>query len=388
MNKKHLKLLFSLLSFLFVFKGYSQLGIPLISQQNKCKAFKEIQLEEKIRINEAFYDGVKDNDFSGAVNELQSLLNDTEEPLTTVGKLYTINKIIDIYLGDIEMDDSCIYNLTKTEYGFIFIEDEDDYTKAELDKYTNRIAMATKGYEIINNYFEKALEIADDESKEYFKKKRLYYIVQSELIHEQYVFNFTDDYEKRNYWEFENLSQIIDKGSSKGVDMQVFKQANSDYNATKFDPYTNFMGLNFGFSSFYGKDLSIGGEVSVDQVEFANPFKMFDPVSFAFPVRVSALGIGYHKNMTTGDNDFSFFASRITNFGFINLTPSQFGFKWGPSFTDDKKYWYYRPEIGFTYAIFTVSYGYNLMFNKDVRGLTDKSVINFKISYPLIQLSR
>lgn len=388
MNNKNLKLLFSLISFLVALNGYSQLGVPLISQRNKCKAFKELQLEEKIRINDAFYDGVKDNEFSGAVYELQSLLNDTDKPLTTVGKLYTINKIIDIYLSDIEMDDSCIYNLSKAEYGFIFIEDEEDYTKVELDKYAKRISMAAKGYEIINNYFEEAIEIADDESKEYFKKKRLYYIVQSELINEQFTFNFTDEYKKGNYWEFENLSQIIQNGSSQGIDMQAFVQANEDYNSTKFDPYTDYMGLNFGFSSFYGKDLSIGGEVSVDQVQFANPFKMTDVVSSAFAFRASALGVGYHKNMTTKDNDFSFFASRITNFGFLSLTPAQFGIKWGPSFTSDKKYWYYRPEIGFTYAIFTVTYGYNLMFNKSVRNLADKSVINFKISYPLIKLAR
>ena len=141
MKNNNLKLLFNLLSFLVTFHGYSQLGIPLISQRNKCKAFKEIQLEEKIRINDAFYEGVKYNDFSGAVIELQSLLNDTDEPLTTVGKLYTINEIIDIYLGDIEMDDSCIYNLSKGEYGFIFIEDDEDYTQAEIDEYDKRIYM-------------------------------------------------------------------------------------------------------------------------------------------------------------------------------------------------------------------------------------------------------
>ncbi len=385
---KNSKLLFTFISLLIIFHGNSQLGIPLITQRNKCKAFKEIQLEEKIRIKEAFFDGIKDNDFTGAVNELQSLLNDTDESLTTVGKLYTINKIIDIYLGDIQMDDSCIYNLSKAEYGFIFIEDDEDYTKPEIDEYAKRISMAAKGYEIINDYFEKAIEIADNESKEFFIKKRLYYIVESELIHEQYAFNFTDDYKSSNYWEFENLSQIIDKGSLKGIDMQVFKQASSDYNGTKFDPHSEYMGLNFGFSSFYGKDLSIGGEVSVDQVQFANPFKITDVVSSAPGFRASALGVGYHKNMRTDDNDFSFFASRITNFGFINLSPAQFGIKWGPSFLDEKKYWYYRPEIGFTYAIFTFSYGYNLMFDKSVRDFTDKSVINFKISYPLIKLTR
>ena len=213
-------------------------------------------------------------------------------------------------------------------------------------------------------------------------------MVQSELINEQFTFNFTDEYKEGNYWEFENLSQIIQNGSSQGIDMQAFVQANEDYNSTKFDPYTDYMGLNFGFSSFYGKDLSIGGEVSVDQVQFANPFKINDLVTSAFAFRVSALGVGYHKNMTTNDNDFSFFATRITNLGFISFTPAQFGFKWGPTFTNDKAYWYYRPEIGFTYAMFTVSYGYNLMFDKSVRDFTDKSVINFKISYPLIQLSR
>ncbi len=387
MKNQHLKLLFTLIIFSFALNGYSQLEIPLISQRNKCKAFDEIQYEEKNQIDDAIIDGFIENEYSGSIEALKAILDESKKPLSSKGKLYALDKIIDTYVCDIEMDDSCIYNLSKVDYGFIFVEDE-EYTKAERETYSIRISKAAQGYEVINNYFEEAIGIADIESTEYFKKKRLYYTVQSSLLDEQYTFNFLDEYKNGNYWELENLNEIIGKGESKGLDMQAFKQVNEDYKATDYEPYPEFMGLNIGLSSFYGRDLWLGAEISSDFVQFANPFKLFDPVSSNSAFRISSLAIGYHKNIQTNDNDISLNSLRLTSVLFFNLTPAQFGFKWGPSFANDKTYWYYRPEIGFTYGIFTVSYGYNLMFNKNVRELTDKSVINFKISYPIIKLSR
>jgi hypothetical protein len=122
MKNKNLSLLFSLISFLVALDGYSQLGIPLISQRNKCKAFKDIQSEESIRIEDALNKGGWKNSYVGSSESLKEILNDTENPLSTAGKLYVIDKIIDVYVCEIQEDDSCIYNLARADFGELYYD--------------------------------------------------------------------------------------------------------------------------------------------------------------------------------------------------------------------------------------------------------------------------
>jgi len=49
---------------------------------------------------------------------------------------------------------------------------------------------------------------------------------------------------------------------------------------------------------------------------------------------------------------------------------------------------FYRPEIGFHYGIFDISYSYNLTFNKEIRPLTEKHLLSVGLSYPLIRIGK
>ena len=53
-----------------------------------------------------------------------------------------------------------------------------------------------------------------------------------------------------------------------------------------------------------------------------------------------------------------------------------------------KKGFFYRPEIGFHYGIFDVSYSYNLTFNKEIRPFTEKHLLSVGISYPLFRIGK
>lgn len=363
----------------------AQISIPLLNNKMTCLPCEEVSAREKALIGLTYLEPLMENyDHQESIDALDSLLNNSSEPLSNMGKLYCINTIIDAYIEELHINDTCVFNPAQIYFG-----DYDllygDNSMYSMEDFELRLKMTQEGFNMVNDWFEKAISIADAASKDYFQKKRLYYLTQSEILDELYEYNFMDEYKNYQNWSVYSLNQLIEKGNKKGVDMHSFEIANNDFRATNYCPYPNFTGLNIGFSSFYGKDLWLGGELGMDVVQFANPFKISDKVSTAYQYRVSTLGVGFHRNISTSDNDFSFVATRLSNIYFFNFTPAQFGFKWGPSFSD-KAYWYYRPEIGFSYAIFTLSYGYNLMFNKDVRGLTDKSVINFKISYPLIKL--
>jgi hypothetical protein len=385
MRSSNIKILLTLIATSFVFSSQGQFGIALKNSSIKCKAFKDISSEEKYKIETAYNEGFNDTTYKMNVEPLINLYKQNQSTLSNIGQLYLIDKIIDTYIMDIIIDDSCIYNLNQTVFGQLNLGFE-TFTKIELEVHSIRLAMAQRGFEVLNYYFNTAINLADEETKNYFRKKRLNYIAHTPLLDELYEKNFLKDFQDGESWKLNNLSETIQNGIDKDINMSAFKQAKEDYAATNFNPKTDYVGLNLGFSSFYSRDLSLGGEVSADWVQFANPFKFYDSFSSDFALRFSILGAGYHQNITTKDNDFSFYALRLTNTIFFNV--AQFGVKWGPSFPSDKAYWYMRPEFGFSYAIFSFTYGYNFMFDESVRDLTDRSVINFKISYPLIRLSR
>ena len=49
--------------------------------------------------------------------------------------------------------------------------------------------------------------------------------------------------------------------------------------------------------------------------------------------------------------------------------------------TLDGKYFFYRPEIGFGYSMFTLSYGYNVFFKKGTPDNISRHMINLGVRY-------
>jgi hypothetical protein len=306
--------------------------------------------------------------------------NAEDEKYSNNERVVCLIKIIENYTTEIIETDDKIYNLAQSEYGY-----EDNFiTNEEKDE---RLIRAKQGANEIVELFDKALALSpNDDITFYLYKKRLDYLVNSELIDELFSVDFEKYTEYEGYFDLENLTEINAKAIDDGMDNTYYNQTLKDYKTTNYYPYYDYMGLNFGFTSNYGKDLWVGGEFSVDAVGNKNPFQIVNPLSSGMNFRTSSLGVSYMKNLNTQTNDFAFYPSKITNLFFLNINLLQFGFQWGDQFTDNSKYWFYRPEIGFSYGIFCLSYGYNFMFNKSVRDLTEKSVVSLKISYPLIKV--
>jgi len=362
--------------------SFSQLRIPLLNNELTCIPCKMISDQENNRI----HDCSKSNgeNYTKAISCLESLIEE-DTSFSANAKIVCLLTMIDIYTIKLVEKGNEVYNIAKDKREYsLFVEDEE---KEEEIWFKKMIESARIGADTINNLFERAIALSPDEKTTLFlKRKRLYFMRNSNLI-ENLIIN---DFSITNYdnfsWEFENLDLFSKEAEARNIDPSIYNTVIKDFEETEYQAIDGNVGLNMGISSMYGKDLWLGGEISLDYFYNANPFEVIHPLNRNYNYRVAAIGASYMKNLSSNStiNDFAFYAMKFTNFAFVNFTPYQFGFQRGSVFPDNKTYWYYRPEIGFSYAIFSISYGYNLMFNKSIRGLAEKNIITFKISYPLV----
>ena len=234
--------------------------------------------------------------------------------------------------------------------------------------------------EIINCY-DRAIEFAEDEgSVSYLKLGRQMYIVHSGLYDE-----IMDQNGLNNNSLNDNIKALKNKPSQK----RILEYLNNDYAATGIIPFSDYNGINTGVIYSFGQDSWIGAELGID---FCNTNKLLQRRNaFGNLVRNrgSLLSFSFQHNLNTGSNDFSFdlIKLRETAWMHLNLNITQFGFHQGLPDVEGVK-WFYRPEIGFSYGPFSVSYAYNLTFNKGTRYLTEKNMFVAKLSYPLVRISR
>ncbi len=362
--------------------GYGQISIPLLQNDLKCIPCKDLNAEEEDKIDlafSAFFEDEQGREESLAT--LHEFANDST--FSKNARIVSLLKLIDLYAIEIVEENDVIYNLAQSELGY----EDDIINEAEAEE---RIIHGKNGAEEICLLYAKAIMLSTTiETTKFLQKRRLDYIINSDLINEIYVNDFNKNFNDDNdYFPFEALSEINNNAIHQGIQHNFYSLAMNDFIETNYYPYNDYMGLSLGFTSIYGKDLWIGGEFSVDAVANKNPFQIINRLSSELNYRTSNMGVSYMKNLRTNTNDLAFFPSRITNLFFLNFNLLQFGFQWGDQFIDNSKYWFYRPEIGISYGIFSLTYGYNAMFNKSVRDLTEKSIVSFKISYPLIKVGR
>jgi hypothetical protein len=102
--------------------------------------------------------------------------------------------------------------------------------------------------------------------------------------------------------------------------------------------------------------------------------------------RLNFINIAYNYNLKNKHNEFmcSFMDYRGE---YLNLKLLNFG-KHDNRIGDTKNKFFYRPQVGFHYGIFDVSYEYNLTFKKEIRPNTEKHLINVGVSYPLLRLGK
>jgi|LauGreDrversion4_2_1035121.scaffolds.fasta_scaffold25998_2 hypothetical protein len=219
-----------------------------------------------------------------------------------------------------------------------------------------------------------ALDI-DSTSKVYFRNVKLAYCAQTGIIQEI------------NNANTEWLDTKTIPKNVKGAEKALAQNFLDTRKQTNYNPFVTYNAISPGVTTAIGKDLWYGFQVGFEpSIEVNNPFQIkHHALYYRTDTRISLLGIKVlYNSLNTDKTDLMFNAANIQNAGFLSVNLLQFG--WHLHNLPENKM-FYRPEIGFHYGIFTLSYAYNHTFNKEMRPLTEKHMINFTISYPLLRVS-
>ena len=92
-----------------------------------------------------------------------------------------------------------------------------------------------------------------------------------------------------------------------------------------------------------------------------------------FGFSVSALILGYARNLESNYSDFNFSLIRVGAPIYIDAT------QFGTMTAFDSNHWYYRPEVGIGYSIFHLSVGYTVFFNKQKSRELSNTILSFRI---------
>jgi len=234
--------------------------------------------------------------------------------------------------------------------------------KYELKKYkatTDTVSFQTKAQEILK-CFDLAIKKTDCINK-------------SEYEHGKYLFLFGLIDEYRNglnpdlILEYKSIKkQLKDKGLHPerfGIGM------NADYHIGR----KQWLGVGFSLFSQYTPKVKYKSMCNGNVWEYAAE-------ESAFGMNLLTFNYAHALNVETGQvNDFSF--SLIDVYAPFRLIPTKFGF-FKDLVTGQSNY-YYRPGIGLSLGFVSVSYSYNIMFDKDKRATSEKGLLNIEINYPI-----
>ena len=105
---------------------------------------------------------------------------------------------------------------------------------------------------------------------------------------------------------------------------------------------------------------------------------------YRLPFQSYLVNFGYNLNLDTKQKDLYVSAFEIKMKYFLLSL-----YRFGQHTSENEKFFkslFYRPEIGFHYGVFDLSYSYNVTFNKNIRPDTEKHLFSVGISYPLIRI--
>jgi hypothetical protein len=248
----------------------------------------------------------------------------------------------------------------------------DFYNYYNIKNVQNEDENIVRGATRILNYLDEAIKCAENnDSKMYIIKQRMDY------IHLSGLFSYLSEIDS-----LKNNSLEEDIKLSAENHREILTTFQNDYIKTNYLPLNSFVGLDFGVGYLQGKQSWIGGEIAFGFNSLENKTKKDGGVNF--------LGLGFYQNLNQTGGDFTFYTTKIDNIFQVkhvkfNLNVLQFGYHTG---SVQGNGWFYRPELGIRYNFFSLNYGYNYTFNNQIRPLTEKHFVSFKLSYPLIRLSK
>ena len=150
-------------------------------------------------------------------------------------------------------------------------------------------------------------------------------------------------------------------------------------NLTSFNPLFYYDAYGVGATASFGKENWYGVEFSFDvQNETVNPFiRYHQGLGYRNDYRISWISTKILVNQNVDKVDFLLGIYDIKNYRGFKINLAQFGLHSSLQYEDKV---FYRPEIGYSYGIFTLSYGYNFTFDQTIRPLTEKHLVNFTIT--------
>jgi hypothetical protein len=386
-------------------KYYTFIGIPFLDKNTKmincdlCKSNNKKVVEYSDSLNSILANIKSDLELERNLLKVEII----EKEITNYKSLDSIYKAgqstdkeilalllvlkVDLLVNEIVEENGNLYNLSRS---------------LDYDRYPNFIGV-TK----INDLIEEIIALnINEKTNTFFRELRMKYMIESSAFDENNVRNTYNNYKTEPNLKivlkyellmnkedttfsmnkiFDPYKSYIKPPTNSMLQSNATKQFFLDEKLTGYVPFNSFSGVGIGGIGSIGKDFWSGFEISLEYVDYTNPFSYSNPISDSPHFRFSLFGISYLYNTTVREKrDFSF---NFFNFRhpYVNLNLLQFGLHKGV--LDDSK-WYYRPEIGFSYGIFKASYSYNFTFNKIARSLTEKSLFTFGISYPLIRIGK
>jgi hypothetical protein len=270
--------------------------------------------------------------------------------------------------------------LLKIEYLAIYIVEKDD-TNYNLYRSEHEHFSNFKGVLEINSIFDEIIGLNISENVNMFcKKSRMIYIVESGAFYEIGGKDVTNPLQWYNY----NTSSSLGLKKLPQDQRDVAKIFLEDEKITKFVPFDSYSAIGFGAIGAIGKSNWTGGEISLDYADLTNPFRK-DYISDRSYMRMNFLSLSILWNLNDLKRRDILYSMLNFRNPFVHAKLFQFGTHIGIS---DKLKWFYRPEIGISYGIFNLSYSYNLTFDKSFRSSTEKNMLTFGISYPLLRIGK
>ena len=361
-----MKNLFTVILCILSFQSIAQslVGIPFLDRNRKvgeclvCNPTDSSVVSYLDEVGKTIDEKLKKFDYSketykDQIAYLDSLILDKNQ--SDAVKVRLIYTKIRLYLIGVIEEGNMVYN----------------FTTSTVDSLTDYSGAAK-----IVSYFDEILALNIDEvSRTYFQNVKLLYYTQSYLL---YQINEGD----MDWLKDEKMLTSLPKAES-----NIAQNFLSTKKTTTYNPYSTYDAYGLGVSTSFGKELWYGAEFSYDpNMETINPFRMYHPLlGYRKDTRISWVSSKLLINNNFDKIDFLFSVLDVKNlFGFkFNLL--QYGLHSTPEFENK---FFYRPEVGYTYGIFTLSYAYNLTFDNSIRSSTEKHMVNFSISYPLIRIGK
>jgi hypothetical protein len=349
----------------FPFKDHDQLGFCPVceikdsSDKTYLSNFNQI-LNEKFGREKENYEL-----YLRKINFVESILKQTY--LSTAVRVKLLNTVIDWYCLDV------IDNYEESS--------EIEYEDSMYTVYNNWLASANElinfsgPLKIIQLYDEIIALPIDENSRLYYKNLKLAYCAQARII------KLVND--RNSDWiESRMLPQNLN-----GDEGKVAQNFLNTMNETDYNPFVSYKAICPGINTSLGKDFWYGFELSYDPYqEFYNPRNPKHPfLGYKRDYRGSLFGIKLLVNPDLSKKDILFSVLDYHLTDYIYMNPFQFGWHlYGPN----NNRMFLRPEFGIHYSIFTLTYGYNYTFNEEMRPFTEKHMVNFTISYPLLRLGK